>query len=121
MRWLRTFLIWITMLAVPLQSFAAASMLACPDQARSESLSAAAPVGHSHLAETPVGGDDVSHGKRLGHDGHPCGMCGACHCVAAIDMGVMMAMSGVAHNRIDTRSAAMASEALAVDERPPRH
>jgi hypothetical protein len=89
MRRVRLFLAWIMMVAVPLQGFAAATMLLC-GQAPGHGAAASA---HAHEARPAHGhghGEQAASHQDAGHEAdsqggmlHKCGVCASCsHAVA---------------------------------------
>lgn len=134
---LRAIVVCLLMLALPLQGFAAAAMVACGLPARANAAgtmhhdmhdmtaatadSHAAAAQHSH-GDMKAQGHASSHdaqGSQLGAD-HKCSVCSVCHSAALLDMPLI----AEAHPLPDARPApvprAMASLVPTLPDKPPR-
>ena len=116
---LRMLIAWLVLAALPLQGFAAASMLFC---------GAPTPIAQRHEAH----GDHAQHQhaaqheghqqvKNSGDAGHSCAVCAACCHLAAFTAVQALPLAAVAHGDVPPQPAArLATRAIPLPDRPPR-
>jgi hypothetical protein len=133
MRRARILVIWLLMLALPFQGYAAASMLACvtenavvaadsmtsmsaaPDQALDADHDGAHGSVAKSAADTPgTASPDVDHGCSL------CNLCSACHGIAFIDAPSFATGSPLPQADLIEPEAAPAAVPARPLEKPPR-
>jgi hypothetical protein len=136
---LRAILLWLMMLAVPFQGYAAAAMAFCAPE--SAQMSAGAVHDHSqhdhdsqkggehHHANVSgdVSGDDgaVHHAAQSAQDDasdtfHKCGNCAACHSVGMMPTLVTSLLHGLPQADLAEPFLAMATISPRVPHKPPR-
>jgi hypothetical protein len=80
-----TIIVWLMLLTVPVQGFAAATMMTC------EPIAASAPASmqphHHHHAQMSVDGEHTQHHHQQSNNHHAAGKCGFC---AACCLGAAM-------------------------------
>jgi hypothetical protein len=132
---LRVFLMWLMMLAVPLQGYAAASMALCgAQQTGARATMADSHAGqpahaavadhashHHHEAAAEAGPDDGPNASHTHGDGvAKCSTCVACHAVA-LTVGVQLALlHALPQADLAEPASAMAKFASDVPDKPPR-
>lgn len=138
----RAMLLWIVMLAVPFQGYAAAAMVFCKDGSQSQASSltdAHDHAFHDHAeaahanANQPVGreadelqGEDEEDLTGIvglldpSHACGTCGTCGACHAVALVTVFSTIEGSSLPHGYRVEPSAARATVSSSVLDKPPR-
>lgn len=129
----RAFLLWLIMLAVPFQGYAAMSMVFCATQEMQTAdvsahagakgdfdaqggdhpLGAAASVAHEHGSHSHDVSDEAD-------TAHKCGTCGACHAVALLPSAVLTASPLLPQTRLVRASRPPAPVALHRLDRPPQ-
>ncbi len=82
---LRSLIVWLVLLALPLQGYAAATMMLCADATASASHAISAAPLHDHAAMLAAQAPSGQHGKHQlsGHNGVKCGAGAACCAGAA--------------------------------------
>jgi hypothetical protein len=127
----RLLLIWLLMLALPLQGYAGTHMLMCSPGAGPHIMTTAAapaltPPCHAHAG--PAHTADAAHAAAGHHDtgkhgatGH--GACAACAFVAAMAPGALprLAVHTPASTAIAFRSPSLPTADPSLPDRPPRH
>ncbi|OUM01020.1 DUF2946 family protein [Variovorax sp. JS1663] len=126
---LRALLLWLFMLALPLQGYAAAAMVYC-----------VVPVSAAAVAEMPAHADSHDHAshdhgtamQQSRHDGtshgaagepdefHQCGTCAACHANAMVSALPVLPQSDLPQADLAASFVAPASPPLRVLDKPPR-
>jgi hypothetical protein len=130
---IRVFLLWLMMLAVPFQGYAAASMALCGPQGPAKVAMADSHAGHSTHADM---GDHAAHhhdaaakadpdrGATTSHvhgDGvAKCSTCVACHAVALTDSTQVALLHALPQADLAEPASAMAKLASGVPDKPPR-
>jgi hypothetical protein len=122
---LKALIVWITLLALPLEGIAAATMCLCAPSAVAHPL---ARHDHDHASMAA----DAAHAQPSAHADHhhpashhgcakcaACGACGACMAMAPASMTVLPA-SAAAAVTVASDQHALPSVDLALPERPPR-
>lgn len=142
MSFVRLFVLWIAMIAVPFQAYASATMAFCaPGHAGGVAGSAAsvvavtaltageaAAVAHDHSMH---GGDHANAMHAPDHspsdDGgspadavHQCGTCGACHATALTGLSTLLLAHALPPADLVEPSVAMATLESRVPDKPPR-
>lgn len=134
---LRVLLLWLLMLALPLQGMAAAAMVACglPQPLSTSAAHHAQPPhaeGHEHAAmhahhAAPAGGHqahaaDQHHDEHAKADSgiHKCSVCSACHAAALLNMHLPAQAHALPQASPSMGSVAMASQAPRLPDKPPR-
>jgi hypothetical protein len=119
----RALLLWLLMLALPMQGFATVTMAIC---AAFEPVAAVA-MQSEHQAMDPgahAGSHAATHGDDAGNDGHdaghPCGHCGACHVTGLLDSALPGALHPLPQGRVAEHLAPMASAPPHLLDKPPR-
>lgn len=131
----RLFVLWVVMIAVPFQGYAAAAMAFCgPDHGGSHA-AATASADHPHGSGHADHHSEAHHedeAKRSVHDGagktasaepdamHKCGTCGACHGTALISTPQFAVLHGLPRADLAEPPLAMATLAPRVLDKPPR-
>ena len=131
----RLFVLWVMMIAVPFQGYAAVAMAFCtPDHSGSHA-AATATAEHSH-----GGNGHADHAKAQNQDEakqsadnsagntasaepdamHKCGTCGACHGTALISTPQFAVLHGLPRADLVEPPLAMATLAPRVLDKPPR-
>lgn len=130
----RVFLLWLVMLAVPFQGYAAASMALCgPQQSAAKVAKADSHAGHSGHG---VLGDRAAHHHDAAAQAHPdsgtntshahgdgaakCSTCVACHAVALTDSTQVALLHALPQADLAEPASAMAKLATDVPDKPPR-
>ncbi len=130
----RLFVLWLVVLAVPLQAFAAAAMAFCePAPAAATAASSAGDHrahGHSHAAHAADTAASVAHhhGDPTGDDSashpsdamHKCGSCGACHGTALTCTLELAVFQGLPRADLAEPPSAVTTVAPRLLDRPPR-
>jgi hypothetical protein len=123
---LRLLLAWLVMAAVPLQGFAAASMLFCAAathdvkvQSRQASVSAHHDhAGHSHAASS---GTTTQWSDVLNEASHECGLCASCcHSVAITEFPSLVAPTAAPRAEMADLFAPISSWPSPVPDKPPQ-
>lgn len=128
---LRILLAFIVMVALPLQGFAAASMLFCGIGAHHASSSSGKQENgsHQHLAAGHAQADPLQHDVAGGaseeslkaNAGHTCGICAACsHSVAISETAQEMAFTSLPHAEPSELFVLVHSRPTLVPDKPPR-
>jgi len=128
---LRVLLLWLLMLALPLQGVAAAAMAACgmPQAASDASAHAdmahhAAPAAHhpqAHaFADSQHQQQHDTHAKPDGGGVHKCSACSVCHAAALLDTPAPVQAHALPQASPVLRLQAMASQAPRLPDKPPR-
>ncbi|WP_407646661.1 DUF2946 family protein [Caenimonas koreensis] len=130
---LRVVLAWLLLLALPLQGFAAASMLYCGPAGKAALASVATHAhGEPHAHDGKVAHDHqhdhVSPGsqpheadQQLPDAGHSCGVCGACsHSVAITETPHLVNPTPVPHVLRSEFFVAFPTRPSPVPDKPPR-
>lgn len=129
---LRLFVLWIVMLAVPFQGYAAVAMVFCgpASSGAMAAVSAKAAGAHDHAGHHQGDGHDqaqhAAHGstdKSAGAhpDGmHKCGTCGACHAAALIAALPLAVFHDLPAADLAEPAIAWAAVVPHVLDRPPR-
>jgi hypothetical protein len=132
---LRLFCLWLLMLALPLQGFAAASMLYCAGQGSTAASSGAAPAGghhanpagiasHDHSGHQHAASADAARGGP-GDDGkaagHKCATCAFCaHSVALDAFPPALEFGARAQASLPERPVLIAAVLVLLPDKPPR-
>jgi hypothetical protein len=130
----RVFLLWLVMLAVPFQGYAAASMALCgPQQAAAKAAMADSHAGHSahavvsdhaahhHDAAAQADHDSGANTSHAQGDGvAKCSTCVACHAVALTDSTPVALLHALPQADPAEPASAMARLASGVPDKPPR-
>jgi hypothetical protein len=128
-----TVIIWLMLLAIPLQGFAAAAMPLCasvqPSSVSAPSdLSATTADNHAsmhvdmHNHAHEMGGSSEHHSNLSHHSDAKCGVCAAC-CVGAVmapSIGVSLVVENTETDRFSSAFSFPRSIVLASLERPPQ-
>lgn len=138
---LRVLLLWLLMLALPMQGAAAASMVACgmpgtaastathdmPHHAGMQGHADSHRPMHAHDGaqqdEHQAHASHSQHGDHAKADGggmHKCSVCSACHAAALLDMPVAGQPHALPQATPAMRLQAMASQAPRLPDKPPR-
>lgn len=136
---LRLFFVWLLMAAIPMQGFAAASMLFCggvTDHALVQTSAASQSLPDSHQAHAEVKHEHASHdhGMSGSHEsvspdtkhgapetGHKCSICAACcNSVAIIGMDFAIAAAPAPQAELAEPFVLIAARATPVPDKPPR-
>jgi hypothetical protein len=127
---LKSLIVWVMLLAVPLQAFASATMLLCaPVSVRMESQHqrAVAEAPHQHdvatsLTAAPVTGDVQNAVSDHHHAGGKCGSCANCGCGASMVPSFASSVPVLAPHfeSIPFNLGHVLNVDLAFPERPPR-
>lgn len=134
---LRILLAWLLMAALPVQGFAAVSMLLCDSAGASHQHVAASAPAHEHMAHDGAHGDHAdghhhaqadpqaqpaSSDPASGNDtGHRCATCGnSCHGVAIASAPVALKLSSAAPPETAEPVAPLTSRHTPVPDKPPR-
>lgn len=130
---IRILLTWLILAALPLQGFAAASMLICGADAGSQvhqgrlaSVAAVPPAhdhaGHSHTNAHAGKLAKVAQGGTHAHDaGHTCGACAACcNTVAIMGMARLAPLAPMPQSRAAEPFVLIHARAASVPDKPPR-
>lgn len=124
---LRLLLVWLMLAAVPLQGFAAASMLFCAAATHGVEVQSPQPVSagphdhfrHSHKGE-PVAGK-TQGADQLADGAHTCGVCASCcHSTAITEFPPIGALAAAPQAQLDDPLVAIHSRPAPVPEKPPR-
>jgi hypothetical protein len=126
---LRMFLLWLVMVAVPLQGYAAASMAFCADATPAPAAAGALPM-HDHGAQTHASaapahtlGDvpgSAAAKADVFHKCASCSSCAACHAVALTGAALLAPFDPLPHADVPEASGPMATRVPRVPDRPPR-
>jgi ABC-type nickel/cobalt efflux system permease component RcnA len=119
---LKALIVWITLLALPLEGFAAATMCVCAPSAVAHQV---AHHDHDHASMA-----DETHAQPSAHTGHhpashhcakcaTCGACGTCMAMAPACLSVLPASASAAATAASDQHV-LPSVDLALPERPPR-
>ncbi|VTU40452.1 hypothetical protein H4CHR_05172 [Variovorax sp. PBS-H4] len=130
---LRAFLLWLMMLAVPFQGYAAVAMAFCSPATAQSTVGAS--YDHSRHDHASPGGDH-HHAVDASHDGpdhhaqsmqddesgafHKCGNCAACHSVGMTPTVAVVILHGLPQALLAEPFRAMATVSPRVPHRPPR-
>lgn len=129
---LRAILLWLMMLAVPFQGYAAAAMAFCaPDAAEATAGAAHDHAQHDHGSmhadAHQMHGDDAAdhHADQGTHDDHAnamhkCGNCAACHSVGMTPTLGTSLLQGLPQADLAEPHRAMANVSPRVPHKPPR-
>ena len=131
---LKSFIVWLMLLAIPFQGYASATMMLCASAAHAghaaqveSALSGPAPAhfGHDHAAHNhlAMSADTPHHHAGTAHDGAKCGMAGACCCAGALPMAtfaVHLPALGSTSEAIPFHPDFLPAVDLAHPERPPQ-
>lgn len=133
---LRVLLLWLLMLALPLQGMAAAAMVACglPQPLATGAAHQARPAhaeGHDHAAMHaheaaadghPAHATDQHPGEHAKADDgiHTCSVCSACHAAALLNMHLPEQAHALPQASPSMGFVAMASQAPRLPDKPPR-
>ena len=131
---LRAILLWLMMLAVPFQGYAAAAMAFCAPERAQVSAGAMHDHGHHDQASAPEAGHDVvrsaddgtrHHAAQSDHDNapgsfHKCGNCAACHSVGMMPTLATPGLQGLPQADLAEPLHAMATVSPRVPHKPPR-
>jgi hypothetical protein len=124
---LKVLIVWITLLALPLEGFASASMCLCGppavahhDHGHASMHEHAAPSGH-HVAKAAPGAPADRHAAQDHHCAKcaACAACGSCMSMAPACMTVLPAPASTSVT-VPFDQQALSSVDLALPERPPR-
>lgn len=130
----RAILLWLVMLAVPFQGYAAAVMMFCVSEAPSQASSVGAT--HDHAMHDHAAGDHATvadvekanahdHAARgdssdASHACSACGNCGPCHAIAMISTLPALEIPGLPQAGLNAPSDAMRTVSPGVLDKPPR-
>jgi hypothetical protein len=111
----RSLILWLALLAVPFQGFAAAAMLPCAPAAGAHAMQMTAGAHHGHAASDSGAG----HGH---HAGAKCGTCAACCIGAAMASAPALAVASIAPQSVSIPFYAghLPTVHPTLPERPPR-
>lgn len=142
MSFARALVLWIVMLAVPFQGYAAAAMVFCENG--SPSPASSLNVTHDHASHDHAAAENASANQHVGlpadevqsegqevltgtiglldpsHACGTCGTCGPCHAVALITMFLAIEGYSLPQAYLAEPSAALATVSLSVLDKPPR-
>jgi hypothetical protein len=131
----RVFLLWLAMLAVPFQGYAAATMALCGTAHAPETQAAAREAHMDHSAHDRTHDAHASHASDTAHDAsghaphhadasshsiHKCTTCSACHTIALMDVVPVAALAPLPQADLAEPSLAMATLPPRVLDKPPR-
>lgn len=132
----RLLVLWIMMIAVPFQGYAAAAMLYCgPGHAGATAAVSAEPSvahdhaqhphgdghGHPHQEAKPPANDDGGQSVSAAQDTqHKCSTCGACHATALTSTLQLAVFHDLPHADLAEPAVTMATLAPRVLDKPPR-
>lgn len=131
---LRAVLLWVMMLAVPFQGYAAVAMVFCAPSAvelqaglehdHTSHDHAASRTAHEHEAgeQVATGHDQAAHQHDQGDQGtsHKCGNCAACHSVGMTPTLEPMLLTGLPQADLLEPFHPVASVSPPVPQKPPR-
>jgi len=134
---LRLLLAWLLMAALPLQGFAATSMLSCGiGTLQAQAIGASQTSSHSHQVQETMhhehSSDDHassgSHGKAttdmkqgVPDSGHKCSICTACcNSVAIVELDLVITASPAPQTKLAEPFVLILARATPVPDKPPR-
>jgi cytochrome c553 len=124
---LRTILLWLMMLAVPFQGYAAAAMAFCAPEAAQLAVGAVHDhTQHDHGSAHADGNDAADHhAAQSAHDdhsnaAHKCGNCAACHSVGMMPTLDISILHGLPQADLAEPLHAIANVSPRVPHKPPR-
>lgn len=122
---IRWFLVWLAMVAVPLQGLAAASMLFCgsgPHSAPAQAAGAPHHTGHGDHGAVAADGESAHHSSTALPDAtHKCGLCAACcHSMGVAPALEPLSLASLPRPGFHEPFAPVHSRSLQVPDKPPR-
>lgn len=124
---LRRVLVWLVMAAIPLQGFAAASMLFCAaatHQPQAQAVQAIQSSHHDHFGHSHAGvsvAEKAQGSDELPDAAHKCGLCASCcHSVAISESPSIAPLISAPRAGLADPFALMQSRPSPVPDKPPR-
>ncbi|MGJ7580457.1 hypothetical protein ACSFA3_09780 [Variovorax sp. RHLX14] len=122
MPWLRLLVLWIAMIAVPFQAYAAATMAFC-GSGHTDPVAATAheDSGHDHAHDHAAADSSFDSSTDSPTEAsHQCATCGACHATALTCLFSAVVVQDLPPADLAEPSFAMATNTSRVPEKPPR-
>ena len=131
MPWLRLLVLWIAMIAVPFQAYAAATMAFC-GSGHTGTVAATHPATTAHDGSAHDHAHDHDHAAAVDHaaaadaadppadTAHQCATCGACHAAALTGLFPAVVVHDLPAADLAEPSFAMATNTSRVPDKPPR-
>ena len=135
MPWLRLLVLWIAMIAVPFQAYAAATMAFC-GSGHTGTVAVTHPATTVHVGAEHDHAHDSAHGGMDDHaaavaavdppvdspsdTAHQCATCGACHAAALTGLFPAVVVQDLPPADLAEPSFAMATNMSRVPDKPPR-
>ncbi|MDM0002011.1 hypothetical protein QTI24_25630 [Variovorax sp. J22P240] len=119
----RVFLLWLVMLAVPFQGYAAASMALCgtPEPAMKTAMASHDHAAHHHDAASHADDDSRANTSHAHADtSHKCSTCVSCHAVALTSDTQVAPAHVLPQADLAEPASAKATFASRVPDKPPR-
>lgn len=124
---LRLLLTWLLLAAVPVQGFAAASMLFCSaatHEILGKTVAAVAPDEHDHSAhghQEGLNAKKAQPSEQVPDDAHSCGLCASCcHSVAIMELPYSASTAAVTPAQLTEPVVVIVNRSPPFPDKPPR-